>query len=232
MVANSHEARDSLVHRFHVPAAKISVIHNPLVFRAPGPAAAGREETRAKHGAGPGTSVLLSVAMFRPEKNQAALIELASGLPPDFAWQLWLAGDGPARAACERLAEGHGLGDRVRFLGWQADPSALYAAADLAVHASWSESLSNFVIEAQASGLPAVVYAAQGIAECLVPGETGEVIARDQPEAFRAAILRYCAGSPSERAARAGKARAYARTTFDPEHQLQAYLRLLEGLVS
>ena len=36
--------------------------------------------------------------------------------------------------------------------------------------------MSNFVIEAQAHGLPAVVYDAQGIGECFLPGDTGFVI--------------------------------------------------------
>ena len=40
--------------------------------------------------------------MFRPEKNQRALLEIAAGLPGDWDWRLWLAGEGPERAPCER----------------------------------------------------------------------------------------------------------------------------------
>ena len=99
------------------------------------------EAWRARLGARPGTAVLLSVAMFRPEKGQRELIEIAAGLPAGLDWQLWLVGDGPARPACERSgrkAPPGRPGEVSRFSS--ADPGLFYAGADLAVHASWSES--------------------------------------------------------------------------------------------
>ncbi|MCX6955963.1 MAG: glycosyltransferase, partial [Verrucomicrobia bacterium] len=231
VVANSADARDTLVARYAIPREKISVIHNSLVF--PATAALARDDAlRAQHGANPATTVLLNVAMFRPEKNQRELIELAAGLPAGTDWQLWLAGDGPARAACEALAAEKNLTARVRFLGFHRDPSPLYAAADLAVHASWSEALSNFLIEAQAHGLPAVAYDAQGITECFLPGQTGWAIARDDRAAFRAALTRLIAAPPAERAALSAAAHAHARTAFDPTRQATAYLDLFQTLLA
>lgn len=237
IVANSRDARDTLVQRYHVPAERISVIPNALVFPAasapvspaspfpPAPAS-----LRAQHHATPTTTILLNVAMFRPEKNQRELIEIVSELPASLDWQLWLAGDGPARAACEQLAADKNLTARVRFLGFHRDPSPLYAAADLAVHTSWSEALSNFLIEAQAHGLPAVAYAAQGIDECFRPNETGWTIPRDDRAAFRATLTRVLVLSPVARATLSAAARDYARTTFDPARNVQAYLDLFSRL--
>jgi len=145
-------------------------------------------------------------------------------------WQLWLVGDGPARAACEKLAVQKNLGTSVKFLGWQRDPSSLYAAADFAVHASSSEALSNFLIEAQASGLPAVAYDAQGIAECFVPGDTGFVIARDHRDAFCKKIVELAQADPSAKAARSRRARDYARNAFDHDRQVTRYLELFASL--
>ena len=48
--------------------------------------------------------MLACVAMFRREKNQQELVEIAAGLPPGLDWQLWLAGEGPELAACRALA--------------------------------------------------------------------------------------------------------------------------------
>jgi len=229
IVANSHEARAGLISTQHLPAAKISVIHNSLVF--PAPSAAGRNEAlRAHFGATPETNVLLNVAMFRPEKNQRELVNIVAGLPATADWQLWLAGDGPARAACERLAAALGLSRRVRFLGFHRDPAPLYAAANVAVHASTSESLSNFLIEAQAHGLPAVAYAAQGIGECFVPDRTGWMIPPADRPAFIAALAPLFQRSPLARAVLADEARAFARTTFDPARQVAAYLDLFARL--
>ena len=229
IVANSHEARATLTGRYEIPADKISVIHNSLVF----PASAAPDSAtalRAQHGATASTKILLNVAMFRPEKNQRELIHLAAGIPGFADWQLWLAGEGPARVACEQLAAKLGLTERVRFLGFLRDPAPLYAAADIAVHASASESLSNFLIEAQAHGLPAVAYAAQGIGECFIPGQTGWVIARDDRAAFHAALAPLFQISESARAELATAARTYARTTFDPARQVTAYLDLFARL--
>jgi glycosyltransferase involved in cell wall biosynthesis len=233
IVANSAEARDHLRETHGVAADRLTVIHNSLVFSPPANQAAPRShEFRTRVGAGPGTTVLACVAMFRREKNQRELIEIAAGLPPELDWQLWLAGEGPELAACTALAAQRGLAHRVRFPGWLADPAPLYAAADIAVHASWSESLSNFLIEAQAGGLPAVAYAAQGIAECFLPGETGWVIPRDDREAFRAALLRLARSTPAERQALAARASDFARDRFHPARQVQAYLDLFGQLAS
>jgi glycosyltransferase involved in cell wall biosynthesis len=168
--------------------------------------------------------------MFRPEKNQRELIEIAAGLPPDCDWQLWLAGDGPVRARCEQLVTARKLTNRVKFPGFLRDPIPLYEAADLAVHASSSEALSNFLIEAQAHGLPGIAYAAQGIAECFVPGRTGWAIARGDSDAFRQALMRQMSHSPATRAVTSAAARSYARETFDPKRQVAAYLDLFTRL--
>ena len=209
--------------------ARVSVIYNSLVFPE---ATLGRDaELRARLGAAPETTVLLSVGMFRPEKNQRALVEMAASFPPEWNWRLWMAGEGPAKAACEALSARLGLSERVRFLGYQADPSPYYRAADIAVHASKEEALSNFLIEAQAHGLPAVALRALGIEECFVQGRTGWMLEQGDADGFRAALARLMSDTPAEREARASQARAYARTSFDPKRQVTAYLDLFESLL-
>ncbi|PAW83331.1 MAG: hypothetical protein B9S27_00355 [Opitutia bacterium Tous-C8FEB] len=234
VVANSREAGEHLVRTHGLPPEKIAVIPNSLVFPPEmGTAAAAslRAEWRARLGTPSEARVLLCVAMFRPEKNQRELIDIVHGLPDAPAWELWLAGDGTALSACRRRAAETGLAHRVRFPGFIADPSALYAAADVAVHASRSEALSNFLIEAQAHGLPVVAAAAQGIEECFLPGETGWMIPRGDHAAFRER-LRDCLGSGTEvRAGRARAARAFARENFAPARQVGAYLELFARLL-
>lgn len=228
IVANSREARDRLVAEHGLPAAKIEVIYNSLVF----PSFPRREEAlRARFGAGPGTIVLLCVAMFRPEKNQAELVRIAAELPPELDWQLWLAGEGPARGPCERLVSQLGLEKRIKFPGFLPDPTGLYSAADVAVHASASESLSNFLIEAQAGGLPAVAYEAQGVRECFLPGRTGWAVARGDRASFRSALGALAAEPPAVREERSAAARTFARTAFDASRQAAAYLELFRRLL-
>ncbi len=224
IVANSREARERILRSHALPPAKVSVIPNGLVFP---PLAANtsaqRTVLRQRFGATDRTLVLVDVAMFRPEKNQRALVEIAAGLPAELDWQLWLAGDGPARDECADRALALGVGGRVHFLGWMADPAPIYAGADLAVHASWSESLSNFLIEAQAHGLPAIAYDALGVGETFTPGVSGMLIARDDAPAFRTAILSLARDAGLRR--RFGEhGRKQARENFSTGAQIAAYL--------
>lgn len=240
IVANSHEAASNLSRRYGLPPAKITPIYNGLVFGEPWkrrPAASAGEPSGKtplpadRSSALERSFVFLCVAMFRREKNQAGLIRLMSGLAGTPGWELWLAGEGPCRKRCERLAARLGLRERVKFLGYQGDPGALYAAADAAVLASTSEGLSNFLIEAQAHGLPAIACNAQGVAECFLPGETGWVIAPGDAGGFRAAALRLMAMGEPERGRIGARASAFARERFDPASQIAAYLELYRRLL-
>ncbi|MGC4073432.1 MAG: glycosyltransferase [Nibricoccus sp.] len=228
VVANSRVSEKILSETYGVPAEKISVIHNSLVF-APhndsAAAAADRTQLRTRFGATEKTVVLLCVAMFRPEKNQRELIELAAQLPRDRDWQLWLGGEGPALAECQALVAAKELGDRVKFTGFQKDPRPLYHATDLAVLTSKSESLSNFLIEAHAHALPSVAYEVSGVAEC------GGTVVRpgDQP-AFLAALTALVTDT-TLRANESTRVRAYATTHFSPERQATAYIDLFKLLL-
>ena len=230
LVANSREAADRLVSLHGLGRAAVTVIHNSLLFP---PSDVGRDDAlRASLGAGPSATVLLSVAMFRRPKGQRALLEVAAGLPRAWDWRLWFVGDGPERGRCEALSGRLGLSGKVRFLGFREDPGPYYRAADMAVHASSEEALSNFLIEAQAHGLPAVACRALGIRECFIEGTTGWVVEQGDLGAFRAALARLAADTPAQRAARSEAARAFARRSFDPGRQLREYLALLESLLA
>jgi glycosyltransferase involved in cell wall biosynthesis len=119
----------------------------------------------------------------------------------------------------------------VRFLGFQPDPGPYYRAADIAVHASREEALSNFLIEAQSHGLPAVACRALGIRECFVPGRTGWMVEQGDFDGFRSALERLASDTREARAARAAEARAFARDSFDPARQVAAYTTLFESLI-
>ena len=228
VVANSHVAKRVLTDRYDIPAHKITVIHNPAL-RLADETAPRNLALRRLHGAGPGTVVLLNVAMFRPEKNQRELIEICAKLPGYLDWQMWLAGEGPAQKKCEHLARALGLGARVKFLGYQSDPSPLYHAADLAVLASQSESLSNFLIETQLHGLPAVAYDIVGVGECFVPDRSGVLVANRNQASFVAALDRLIR-EPAHRQRFADVARRHARAEFVPTQQVQAHLNLFREL--
>ncbi len=233
IVANSADSARVLESTYGAPPNRVSVIHNALVFppepdvrNTNNPA---RAALRAEIGVPPSAVVLLCVGMFRPEKNQRALIEAAALLPASADWRFWFAGEGPARADCTALAARLGLGERVRFLGFQSDPRPLYRAADLAVLASRAESLSNFLIEAQAHGLPVVAARATGVDECIQENITGSLVPPDDSAAFAAALAEWIE-SPARRAEAAPRAVAFARAAFSPAARAADYLALFARL--
>lgn len=88
---------------------------------------------------------------------------------------LWVIGNGPERANCEKLA-GELLPGRAQFLGERqyAELPAIYAAADLFVMPSLVEVWGLVLNEAMASGLPVISSRQAGATADLVVGkETG-----------------------------------------------------------
>ncbi|HVZ63042.1 MAG TPA: glycosyltransferase [Lacunisphaera sp.] len=228
IVANSHVAKRVLTDDYDIPAGKITVIHNPIL-RFTDATAPRNLALRRFHGANPSTAVLLNVAMFRVGKNQRELLEVCARLPGYLDWQLWLAGDGPTRRKCERLAHDLGIGARVRFLGYQSNPAPLYHAADIAVLTSQTESLSNFLIETQIHGVPAVAYDVVGVGECFAPDRSGFLIPNRDQAAFVNALDRLIR-EPALRQRFSDHGRRHAAANFTPEHQVQAHLNLFRDL--
>lgn len=83
---------------------------------------------------------------------------------------LVVVGDGPYREEMESA-----LGREATFTGFLRGEALarLFAYCDIFVFPSATDTLGRAVAEAQASGLPAVVYDIGGPRECIRPGETG-----------------------------------------------------------
>jgi glycosyltransferase involved in cell wall biosynthesis len=93
-------------------------------------------------------------------------------------WKLVVAGDGPERAASERLAGRLGAADRVEFRGWLdgADLQAAYEDARVVVMPSvWPEPFGMVGIEAMSFGKPVVAFDVGGTRDWLEDGVTGLV---------------------------------------------------------
>lgn len=102
---------------------------------------------------------------------------------------LVVVGDGPYRTPMEQaLASGREHG--AYFLGFRhADQLAsLYAASDLFVFPSITDTLGQAVMEAQASGLSAIVSDVGGPKEIVRDGATGHIVSTQSPEAWAQAI--------------------------------------------
>jgi phosphatidylinositol alpha 1,6-mannosyltransferase len=144
----------------------------------------------------------LYVGRVAPEKN---LDLLARVFAPPADTMLTIVGDGPSRAELRGRLPG------ATFTG-RLDGERLaqaYADSDFFVFPSHTDTLGNVVLEAMASGLPAVVSESMGPKELVRHGETGFVAGTD--EEFAAAV-RTLATDPLRCRAMGRAARAFAET--------------------
>lgn len=151
-----------------------------------------RSEVRQRLGVSPDQPVLLYVGRIAREKNLLLLLEASAAVFRAFpSARLWLVGDGPFREECSRRASEMGIGDRVRFFGFvpREQVDEYYAAADVFVFSSVTETQGLVVSEAMAHGLPSVVVHGGGAGESVVDGVNGCLV-RNDPASFAQAVVR------------------------------------------
>lgn len=142
---------------------------------------------RARHGIAPGRPLGLYVGRVAHEKNIGFLIEVAERVrrrQPDFL--LLVAGEGPAREALAAQVRKTGLEGHVQFVGYLERRRELldcYAAADVFVFASRTETQGLVLLEAMAQGVPVVGLAEMGARDILGP-ERGARVAPPEIEGF------------------------------------------------
>lgn len=133
----------------------------------------------------------------------------AAGIGP---WRLIIAGDGdPAYVARLRSLAARGpAADRITFAGWVSGDRkrALLRGAALFVLPSHQENLGLGLVEAMACGVPAIVTSGVNLGREIEIAEAGWRVP-DDADAFTDA-LRAAMDKDEERAARGGKARAFA----------------------
>ena len=133
--------------------------------------------------------VLIHVSNFRPVKRAIKAVDAVAHVLQSVPATLVMVGDGPDRMACERRAREHGIQDRVRFLGAQADVEHLLPAADLFLLPSEYESFGLAALEAMASGVVPVVTRAGGLPEIIEDGVSGVLVPEAQIDDMGATLV-------------------------------------------
>jgi phosphatidylinositol alpha-1,6-mannosyltransferase len=140
---------------------------------------------------------LLTVARLDPHKGVDVAIQALPAIlahHPDVRYAV--AGGGPERERLERLAREVGVADRVYLLGEVADLElpALYNLATVYIGLSRRaerigvEGFGISLVEASASGLPIVAGNSGGVPDAVRDGETGFLVAPEDPAAVSSAV--------------------------------------------
>ena len=88
-----------------------------------------------------------------------------------------IAGDGELRVQLEEQARALGIAGSVRFLGFRADLTRLYADFDCVVLCSLNEGLPVAIIEALAAARPVVATDVGGVGDLILHDQTGWLVA-------------------------------------------------------
>ncbi len=238
VIATDEATREDVPKLLGVDAARVAVIPNGIEpaevarLTPPDPEAVVHAAVPALAGV---SLLLLSVGRLEGYKGfgdvLAALARLQgrSALPARWAWVV--AGDGPDRRALERRARA-GLPGHAHFLRsvGSATLHALYARADVFVHAPRYEGSSLVTLEAMAHGLPVVATRAGGIPDKVRDGETGRLVAPGDVDGLAAGIADVAA-DPSRRQEMGRRGRERAEADFAWERIIERVLALYRSLL-
>jgi glycosyltransferase involved in cell wall biosynthesis len=215
LVAVSTDVRRARAQHLQLPPVWYTVIYNGVDtarFAAPGsngidPAALiGKQAERER------VFLITCVARLQPPKNPELLVRAMAELVrrdcPREA-HLLLAGTGDLEPGLQRLTRELGLTDRVHLLGLRQDVPALLRQTDLFALASHTEAFGISVVEAMAAGKAVVATDVPGLREIIVHGQTGLLVAAQDPAAFADALERLLRDAALREAmGQAGRARA------------------------
>jgi glycosyltransferase involved in cell wall biosynthesis len=168
---------------------------------------------RELFGFAPEQRIVLNVGRVAHEKNLGFLLRMfALVAQRDPRSVLVIAGEGPARRSLQAEAEGLGIGNRTRFIGNLDREHTLndcYAAADVFVFASRTETQGLVLLEAMAQSRAVVSTACLGTRSVLTSG-SGACVVEESEKDFAAAV---CAVLKDRGRARlmGEKSRAWAR---------------------
>jgi UDP-glucose:(heptosyl)LPS alpha-1,3-glucosyltransferase len=172
-IAVSNFVRDDLIREFNLLPEKANTIYNGVDLDRFRPAADSSERTaiRQKFVLPASAPVVAFVGNGFARKGLGFLIE---------AWPLVAGGAfllvvGADRQTDKFARRAHALnvGARVVFTGPQPDVASIFHAADAFAMPSLFEPFGNVVMEAMASGLPAMTSAFSGVAELIPPSMRG-----------------------------------------------------------
>jgi glycosyltransferase involved in cell wall biosynthesis len=175
--------------------------------------------------------VVLAVGRLSREKGHADLVRAFAELrrsqnaPP---LKLVVAGDGPERAALERLAGELDIAGDVILAGHRHSIREFYALADAFVLPSHSEGSPNVLLEAMDAGVPVVATRVGGVPELAVHERDALLTERGDISGMAAAIGRVLRGGDLRERLLAGGRAVVERQS--PARYYEEIRRVLDGL--
>lgn len=177
-LAVSETVRADLIGAFGIAREKVATLYNGVDldrFMPPRDDSA-RREIRARFGIPDAAPAALFVGNGFARKGVAFLVKAWEHVASDA--HLLVVGGDRAIESYRREVQRRGLSSRVHFAGVRHDVGAVFHAADVFTLPSLFEPFGNVVMEAMASGLPAMASSRCGVAE-LLPDRMKQFVVED-----------------------------------------------------
>ena len=208
-------------------AEKFVVIPNGFDMHRFRPSADARRLVREELGISGDTPLVGLIGRYHPQKDHATFLQAAANLVRQLPrTKLLLCGTGVdgSNEALRGLIDRHQLRTHCHLLGERDDIPNIQAALDVAVSSSVTEGFPNTIGEAMACGVVCVVTDAGGSPD--VVGDTGRVVARQNPEALAAACLELLRLPVQERQQLGARARRRVEQNYSLDRVAQQYAEL------
>jgi len=186
-----------------------------------------RAQARARLGLQSDAGVVAIVARLVPVKNVSLFLRAMASVPSGFAL---IVGDGELRSQLEAEAAALEIAGRCRFVGWQSDIRAVYAAADVVALTSNNEGSPVSIIEAMAAGRPVVSTAVGGVPDVIHRDRDGVLVPAGDSHALATAIESLLA-DPMRRDELGAAARLTVYPKYDASRLVADVTHLYESLV-
>ncbi|HMJ08787.1 MAG TPA: glycosyltransferase family 4 protein [Pyrinomonadaceae bacterium] len=174
---------------------------------------------------------LVCVSRLFHGKGHKYLFEALAPLIKDgLDTKLYLVGSGNYQEALEQLARDLGIFDRIEFLGWRDDGLEIIGAADIVVHPSLEDALSQSLIESLMLARPIIATEISGASDTLDGGKYGRLVPPADSAAFRIALEDTIEDLEAARC-RAADGREYLLEYMDAGHAANAYLSIYRKLL-
>jgi N-acetyl-alpha-D-glucosaminyl L-malate synthase BshA len=176
-------------------------------------------------------SLLIHLSNFRPVKRTLDAVEIFARVAKQLPARLLMVGDGPDRAACERLAHRLGILDRVDFMGKLERVDELLPLTDLMLMPSEMESFGLVALEAMACEVPTIATLVGGVPEVITNGETGLLFDVGDIDAMAAGAISLLR-DPERRAAMGRAGRRDAQQRFCSTRIVPMYEKYYEDVLA
>ena len=117
--------------------------------------------------------IITHISNFREVKRIPDVVKIFNEIQKTVPARLMMVGDGPEKAAAEKLVEQLGIGDKVVFFGNSHEINEILCFSDLFLLPSQTESFGLAALEAMAVGVPVISTNAGGLPEVNRDGYSG-----------------------------------------------------------